>query len=195
MKPVVVDKPVSELSPLDVKCSDTRCEEGFHFFTSKVVPKNGKLGDCKNCGDDSVDWERIHQQEVKDIDYIFQCLRKELLRHVCWVNKIDEGAIVKARTRGKKAVLSKAKDILTKKIAKIPTGHFDYQCTPKKGHEIVNYAQHATATCCRNCVERWHKLPQDIVLSEEQVDYFVKLIGLYIDEKVPDITEEGISVE
>jgi hypothetical protein len=192
MKPVVVDKPISELTPLDVKCSDTRCEQGFHYYTSKTAPKDGKVGDCKECGDSSIDWERIHQQEPKDISYIFQSLRKELLRHVCWVNDVDQDAIERAKLRGKFKVLGKAREILTKKIAKIPQGYFDYLCTPKKGKEIVHYAQHATATCCRNCVERWHKIPQDRILTESEIDYFVELIRFYIEEKIPKITEQGI---
>lgn len=188
MEPVTVEKPVSELKPLDVKCSETRCAEGFHYYTSLATRKDGKIGDCKSCGDDSIDWEKVHAG-AKNVDYMFDCLKKELLRHVCWVNSIDDSAIVYAKKRGKKEVLIAAKNIITKKIAKIPTTHWDNLCTPKTGKEIVNYAQHATATCCRKCVERWHNIPKDVVLSEGQVDYFVQLIGLYIDEKIPELTE------
>lgn len=195
MKPVVVDKPISELTPLDVKCSDTKCEQGFHYYTSKSAPKGGKVGDCKDCGDNSVDWDRIHREEPKDIAYIFQCLKKELLRHVCWVNQVDEKAIEKGRQRGMLQVVAKAREIITKKIAKIPLGHYDYLCTPKGGTEIVHYAQHATATCCRKCAERWHHIPQDRVLTNAEIDYFVELIRLYVQEKIPNIKEVGIKEE
>ena len=86
MKPIVVDKPTADLKPLDVSCSHTRCEEGFHYYTSTVAPKGGKLGDCKSCGNASIDWDRIHTQGKPDVPYIFESLKKELLRHVCWVN-------------------------------------------------------------------------------------------------------------
>ena len=108
---------------------------------------------------------------------------------------IDFEAIEKAQERGKIEILAKAKEIVTKKISKIPKGYFDYLCTPTKGKEIVHYAQHATATCCRRCVARWHNIPEDVVLTEPQVDYFVELIEMYIDEKVPGITSEGLKMK
>jgi hypothetical protein len=187
MKRVNINKPVNKLKPLDVRCSDTRCAQGFHFYTSKKTPKGGELGDCKDCGDDSVDWQRIYKNNPRDIDYTFESLKKELLRHVCWVNKIDKGAIDKAKERGREMILGKAKEIITKKIAKVPTSHYDYLCTPKKGDEIVHYGQHATATCCRKCLERWHNIPQDIVLNESQIDYCVDLVALYIKDRIPDL--------
>ena len=187
MKPVIIDKPISELKPFEVKCSDTRCNEGFHYYTSKVAPKDGKIGDCKQCGDDSIDWKRIHRRDSNDLEYTFDSLKKELLRHVCWVNDIDPKAIQNARKRGKNLILDRAKEIITKKIAKIPEGYYDYLCTKKEGSEIINYAQHATGTCCRNCLERWHNIPQDIILSEKQVDYCVGLVKLYIEDRIPDL--------
>lgn len=190
MKPVVSQKPVSELKPLDVKCSDHNCKEGFHFFTSKVAPKGGKIGDCKKCGDNSIDWARIYKRNPADIKYTFDSLKKELLRHVCWVNEIEPKAITNAVKRGKIAVLEKARHIISSKIAKIPVGHYDYLGTPKKGGEIVNYAQHATATCCRKCLERWHNIDQTHVLTKEEIEYCVGLIEYYIDDRISDIPDE-----
>ena len=195
MKPVTIEVPISKLRPMDVKCSTTSCEQGFHFYTSKRIPAHGKIGDCPACGDDSVDWARIHRREQGDIQYTFNSLKKELLRHVCWVNDVDETAVEKALKRGRTTILQKATNLVTKRIAKIPTGHFDYQCTPKKGNEIVHYAQHATATCCRKCLERWHNIPQDIVLSSEDIKYCVSLIELYINERIPDLKDEPIIIE
>lgn len=187
MKPVKIDKPVSELSPLEVTCSQTRCKEGFHFFTSKVAPKEGKLGDCKDCGDNSIDWDRIHKRDQNDLEYTFSSLKRELLRHVCWVNELDPEVIPHAVERGKSELLKRAKEIVSKKIAKIPQGYYDYLCTPKHGKEIIHYAQHATATCCRNCLERWHAIPQDIVLNDGQINYIVALIEKFIDDRVPQL--------
>lgn len=186
MKPIIPETPVSELKPIDVKCSDTRCAEGFHFYTSKVAPKGGKIGDCKDCGDASVDWKRIKE---KDLPYVFSTLKRELLRHVCWVNDVDPKAIAKAYKRGKTKVLERAREIIKQKIAKIPKAYYDYLCTKTKGTEIVNYAQHATATCCRKCLERWHNIPQDIVLNDEQISYCVGLIEQYLQDRIPDLQD------
>ena len=37
-------------------------------------------------------------------------------------------------------------------------------------------AQHATATCCRGCLEKWHHIPQGQALSAEQQNYVVRVI-------------------
>ena len=37
--------------------------------------------------------------------------------------------------------------------------YHDGKQTPMRGH-VVFPAQHATATCCRNCHRKWHKIPE-----------------------------------
>jgi hypothetical protein len=190
MQRIKIEKPISQLTPLDVTCSTTLCNEGFHFHTSSVIKKGQKKGDCKDCGDNSIDWDRIHAKNPDDIQYTFDSLKKELLRHVCWVNEVDDTAIEFALSRGKDAILKKASEIISKKIAKIPTGHWDYKCTPKQGKEIINYAQHATATCCRKCLDRWHNIPENKVLTSEQIKYCVDLIELYVNDRIPNLLNE-----
>ena len=44
-----------------------------------------------------------------------------------------------------------------------------------RGHPVF-IAQHATATCCRGCLAKWHNIPQGVSLSEEQQRYIVAVI-------------------
>jgi hypothetical protein len=45
----------------------------------------------------------------------------------------------------------------------------DGKQTPYRGHPVF-IAQHATATCCRSCLEKWHGIGKGRALSpEEQV--------------------------
>jgi hypothetical protein len=189
---IPTEKPVSDLKPLDVQCQHSKCDEGFHYYTgaTKRAAKKGWAGGCKDCGDKSVDWERIKKRDPNDVQYTFDSLKKELLRNVCWVNTLEDGVVPCAHKRGKKAILQRAKELITKRIAKIPVGRFDYRCTPKDGKEIIDYAQHATATCCRRCLEHWHDIPQNVVLTEAQVDYCVSLVERYISDKIPDLKDE-----
>jgi Domain of unknown function (DUF4186) len=53
------------------------------------------------------------------------------------------------------------------------------------------YGQHATATCCRKCLEYWHAIPQGNDLSESELDYLTQLVCLYIEDRIPDITDDG----
>ena len=36
----------------------------------------------------------------------------------------------------------------------------DGKQTPTKGHPVF-VAQHATATCCRECIRKWHKFSRE----------------------------------
>jgi hypothetical protein len=37
--------------------------------------------------------------------------------------------------------------------------------TPMRGHPVF-IAQHATATCCRGCISKWHGIEKGRVLNE-----------------------------
>ena len=58
----------------------------------------------------------------------------------------------------------------------------DGKQTPMKGHPVF-VAQHATGTCCRGCLYKWHKIPQNIELTEEQINYVVTLIMSWIENE------------
>ncbi len=51
----------------------------------------------------------------------------------------------------------------------------DGKQTPMKGHPVF-IAQHATATCCRKCLEKWHGIGTGRALDEKEIDYIVALI-------------------
>ncbi|MBO5530254.1 MAG: DUF4186 domain-containing protein [Bacilli bacterium] len=51
----------------------------------------------------------------------------------------------------------------------------DGKQTPMKGHPVF-IAQHATATCCRSCLEKWHHIEKGRELTTEEVDYIVNII-------------------
>ena len=44
-----------------------------------------------------------------------------------------------------------------------------------RGHPVF-IAQHATACCCRGCLEKWHGIPQGVLLSAEQQVYIVGML-------------------
>ena len=44
-----------------------------------------------------------------------------------------------------------------------------------RGHPVF-IAQHATACCCRGCLEKWHGIPQGVSLSAEQQVYIVGML-------------------
>lgn len=55
----------------------------------------------------------------------------------------------------------------------------DGKQTPTKGHPVF-IAQHATATCCRGCLEKWHKIIKNKSLSDTEINYIVYIIMKWI---------------
>ena len=52
----------------------------------------------------------------------------------------------------------------------------DGKQTPMKQVHPVFIAEHATATCCRGCLYKWHKISMNKELSVYEVDYVVNVI-------------------
>jgi hypothetical protein len=48
----------------------------------------------------------------------------------------------------------------------------DGKQTPMRGHPVF-IAQHATATCCRGCIQKWHGIEKARSLNENEIDYIV----------------------
>lgn len=59
----------------------------------------------------------------------------------------------------------------------------DGRQTPFRQVHPVFIAQHATGTCCRNCLYKWHKISKYRVLSEVEVNYIVNVIMKYIEKE------------
>ncbi|MNW11072.1 hypothetical protein D3C71_2084290 [compost metagenome] len=59
-----------------------------------------------------------------------------------------------------------------------------------RGHPVF-VAQHATATCCRGCLAKWHNIPQGQALSEQQKQYIVQVIGLWLERRAAPKANDG----
>lgn len=80
--------------------------------------------------------------------------------------------------KGLEVIKSHAYDFIKKRLAPkiIPN---DGKQTPTKGHPVF-IAQHATATCCRSCLEKWYHVPKNIELNEKQINALVEVIMEWI---------------
>ena len=59
----------------------------------------------------------------------------------------------------------------------------DGKQTPMRGHPVF-IAQHATATCCRGCIQKWHGIEKGGALHIEEVDFIVELIMGWIEQQL-----------
>ena len=90
--------------------------------------------------------------------------------------------IIYINEKGLDAIRSHAYDFLNKRI-KPSYIENDGKQTPYKGHPVF-IAEHATATCCRGCIEKWYNIPKNRELTEEEVDYLVTIIMDWIKNEL-----------
>ena len=84
--------------------------------------------------------------------------------------------------KGMEKVREHACDFIRKRLApaEIPN---DGKQTPMRGHPVF-VAQHATATCCRGCLEKWHRIPKGRELTEAEQEYVVNVIMEWINREI-----------
>ncbi|WP_342320720.1 DUF4186 domain-containing protein [Kosakonia sp. BYX6] len=76
--------------------------------------------------------------------------------------------------KGAEVIASHAADFVAQRLAPALPNN-DGKQTPMRGHPVF-IAQHATATCCRGCLEKWHAIAQGYPLTAEQQQYIVAVI-------------------
>jgi hypothetical protein len=80
--------------------------------------------------------------------------------------------------KGLETVLTHARDLIEKRLAPAQPAN-DGKQTPWRGHPVF-VAQHATATCCRSCLEKWHGIPTGVDLTPDQTNYVVDVIAAWL---------------
>ncbi|WP_409159214.1 DUF4186 domain-containing protein [Pectobacterium sp. B2J-2] len=81
--------------------------------------------------------------------------------------------------KGKETIASHAADFIARRLAPADPAN-DGKQTPMRGHPVF-IAQHATATCCRGCLEKWHHIAQHRPLSDEEQRYVVDIILYWLE--------------
>lgn len=97
---------------------------------------------------------------------------------------LKEKDIAYIQEKGLDVIREHARDFIAKREAPayIPN---DGKQTPMRGHPVF-IAQHATATCCRECIRKWHKLQPGRELSAIQQEYLVDVIMTWIEKELED---------
>ena len=83
--------------------------------------------------------------------------------------------------KGLSTIKDHAYDFITKRLASKEIINDGHQ-TPMKGHPVF-IAQYATATCCRNCLYKWHQIQKNKELTKDEIDYIVNLIMTWIERE------------
>jgi hypothetical protein len=78
------------------------------------------------------------------------------------------------QTWGLAHVRKQAEELLRKRLAPAEPLN-DGRQTPWRNHPVF-VAQHATATCCRGCLEKTHEIAKGHALTDEELRYVLDVI-------------------
>ncbi|WIY83575.1 DUF4186 domain-containing protein [Propionimicrobium sp. PCR01-08-3] len=119
------------------------------------------------------------ENELQQVEAILARLRRSEFRSRFHLKPKD---VDYARAKGRATIEQHARDLLSGRIgAAYPRN--DGKQTPMRGHPVF-IAQHATATCCRGCVQKWHGIPQGRGLAAEELEYLVAVVMAWIEDEL-----------
>ena len=95
--------------------------------------------------------------------------------------RLKDADVAYIEEKGVETIRKHAEEFIAARIAPRNPANDGHQ-TPFDGHPVF-VAQHATGTCCRSCLEKWHKIRQGIILNEEHQDFIVQLIMAWIEKE------------
>lgn len=184
------DTPEEE-KPLKISCTRTACQLGFHYFgpRNRKKAKFDEVGKCKDCNADLVDWHAVRKRRPEDFDKTIAMLKTEWIRHHFWEHsQFSQRQLNYAKRKGLLGLRTKFEEVLRSTCTTDP-GHWQYHGTKYEG--VLDSARHATATCCPECVEYWHGIPQRTVPTPEQIGYLADLAMKFFRSTLPDLQEKG----
>ena len=82
------------------------------------------------------------------------------------------------REKGMDTIRTHAEAFVARRLAPAVIEN-DGRQTPMRGHPVF-IAQHATGTCCRGCLNKWHGIPKDRALTVPEQQYAVSVIMEWI---------------
>ena len=116
---------------------------------------------------------------MRELDELFAALAKSAFRRKFHLQGKD---LEYLQNKGLTTVLNHANDFISKRLA--PTfPEKDGKQTPFRGHPVF-VAQHATACCCRGCLEKWHRIPKGRSLSVDEQTYILSVLKGWLLEEL-----------
>lgn len=120
---------------------------------------------------------------MRALDDVFEALKRSPFRQRFRLGLRERAYIA---DKGLETVHRHAADFVTMKLVPAHPKN-DGKQTPMRGHPVF-IAQHATATCCRGCLEKWHGIRSGQVLREAEVAHVLAAIDRWIGQQ---LSQEG----
>lgn len=112
---------------------------------------------------------------MRDIDELFTALGRSKFRSRFRLSGKDAEYF---KQKGMVTILEHARDFVVRRLAEANPVN-DGKQTPMRNHPVF-IAQHATGTCCRKCLQKWHCIPMGQSLTEEQIDYIIEVLKRWL---------------
>ena len=116
---------------------------------------------------------------MRDLDQVFARLAGSPFRRKFRLDDKDRRYL---EDRGFPTILSHARDFVDKRLAAAAPVN-DGKQTPWRGHPVF-VAQHATATCCRSCLAKWHGIAAGRELTGEEQEHVVGAIERWLATQI-----------
>src|SRR5881628_3618199 len=117
---------------------------------------------------------------MRDLDTVFQRLSKSPFRSRFRLDSKDRAYL---EQRGTELIREHARDFISKRLGDAEPLN-DGKQTPWRGHPVF-VAQHATGTCCRSCLAKWHAIPAGRPLSPDEQEHAVSAIMRWLNQSRP----------
>ena len=115
---------------------------------------------------------------MRDLDQLFAALERSSFRRGF---HLRDKELAYLRKHGMPKILRHAAELIAQRLAPARPVN-DGRQTPTGNHPVF-VAQHATATCCRGCLEKWHGIPRGRELDAAERAHVVDAIGRWLRER------------
>ena len=96
--------------------------------------------------------------------------------------RLDESDRAYIREKGMNKIRAHTEDFVRMKLAPAEPQN-DGKQTPMHGHPVFK-AMHATAFCCRGCMEKWYQVPKGTELTEDQQRVICDFLMAWIERQL-----------
>ena len=115
---------------------------------------------------------------MRSLDEIFERLAGSPFRRRFRLGAAERSYMA---VKGRETILAHGRDYVDRRLAPAEPVKYGKQ-TPMRGHPIF-IAQHATATCCRSCLAKWHGIPAGRELSGEEREHVAAALERWLGEQ------------
>jgi len=112
---------------------------------------------------------------MRPLDEVFDALARSSFRQRQRLGSAERTYLAQ---KGLDEVLRHAEDFVAHRLAPAEPSR-DGKQTPWRGHPVF-IAQHATATCCRGCLQKYHDIAKGAPLTDEQQAHIVAALERWL---------------